>query len=69
MIMKLYEERAYDAVDQLIDRHGLGRVVLAVMTALVRKRRDEVNYVDQLSDHLRRDIGLDKGRSDTWQRR
>ena len=69
MIMKLYEERAYDAVDQLIDRHGLGRVVLAVMTALVQKRRDEVNYVDQLSDHLRRDIGLDKGRSDPWQRR
>ena len=69
MIMKLYEERAYDAVDQLIDRHGLGRVVLTVMTALVRKRRDGVIYESQLSDHLRRDIGLDNGRSDRWQRR
>ena len=57
MIAKLYEGRPRDEVAQLIDRHGLARIVLAVLAAVVR-RREPVVYEASLSDHIRRDIGL-----------
>ena len=63
MIAKLYDGRTRDDVAQLIDRHGMARVALAVMVALLR-RRDPVLYEHRMSAHLRRDIGLDSGRSD-----
>lgn len=44
-----------EALDNLIARHGLRRVLLALIARPLRHRRVEV--VD-LSDHIRRDIGL-----------
>lgn len=57
MIAKLYEGRPREEVAQLIDRHGMARIVLAVLAALVR-RRDPVVYEACLGNHMRRDIGL-----------
>jgi hypothetical protein len=51
--------RPADLLADLIERHGPWRVVVALAALLVRRARPapEVRMSD-LSDHLRRDIGL-----------
>ena len=58
MIAKLYEGRPRDEVAQLIDRHGLARIIVLAVLAAVVRRREPVVYEASLSDHIRRDIGL-----------
>ena len=45
------------AVKLLVDQHGLWAVFTAVMATLLPKRR-EVVRLDDLTPHLRRDMGL-----------
>ena len=47
------------AVQSLIDQHGLARV-LGTLLARMLRRRDKPRTItaSELSDHLRRDIGL-----------
>ena len=50
-------QRPVETLDALIARHGSARVILAMLSALTkRKARKAARY--PLSDHLRRDIGL-----------
>jgi uncharacterized protein YjiS (DUF1127 family) len=42
---------------RLVERHGARRVLVALMKALIARRRTR-RATAQLSDHLRRDIGL-----------
>ena len=51
-----------EAVGALVDQHGPWRVLGALMTAVLRRPRQvRVLEVVDLSDHLRRDIGLPPG--------
>ena len=64
MIHVLHEAAAYDAaspIDRLIQRYGAWRVLGAAMGAIVfgRRRRPPPLHVNRLSDHMRRDIGLE----------
>lgn len=45
------------ALTRLIERHGTGAVLCAMLRLLTRRRRRRLRS-DDLSDHLRRDIGL-----------
>lgn len=45
------------AVRDLVDRHGARAILLAVLGRIV-SRPGRTRSVDELSDHLRRDIGL-----------
>ncbi|WP_179379239.1 hypothetical protein [Jannaschia marina] len=49
---------AHPSIDDIIARHGPRRVLLAALRALLRPRArpPDVRY---LSNHVRRDIGLD----------
>ena len=48
-----------EALRSLVDRHGLWRVLGAISAvALSSPRRVTTKRVEDLSDHLRRDIGL-----------
>ena len=46
------------AVQTLIDQHGLVRVLGTLLTRMVRRDKTRTIMATQLSDHLRRDIGL-----------
>jgi hypothetical protein len=52
--------RPSEAMAALVARHGAARMVLAMLVALVRPTRRL--SAQGLSDHLRRDIGLDDRR-------
>ena len=47
------------AIEMLIARHGAWRILRAVAAALVRRKRTaSAVFGHQMSDHMRRDIGL-----------
>ncbi len=52
--------RPYHAVATLIERHGLWRVLRAMLAAVLRRRAapGRVRAPEGLSNHLLRDIGL-----------
>ncbi|MCX8509072.1 MAG: hypothetical protein ORN49_09390 [Rhodobacteraceae bacterium] len=59
--MQIYadENRAtLSALDQLIEDHGALRTLLAFLAAWRRQKQSRGLYPYQLSDHMRRDIGL-----------
>jgi|GEM_PF-5551524 len=45
-------------VRAIIDRHGLGRVLAALAGAAFTRRRPAALRPDEMSDHMRRDLGL-----------
>ena len=54
-----FEESRLDVVvERLMDRHGAWQMVRAIASVLVLKRRQNVRLPHDLSDHVRRDIGL-----------
>ena len=54
-----YEETSLkSAVQTLIDQHGLVRVLGTLLTRMVRRDKPRTIMATELSDHLRRDIGL-----------
>ncbi len=56
--------RPAEVLAALIDRHGVFRVILALPSALVTRRKAGFLVDNGLSHHMRRDIGLiDEGRS------
>lgn len=59
------------ALDVLIARHGLVRVLLALPAAWVRQRRDVLLLQRPVSYHIARDIGLsyEPPRKDAWEYR
>lgn len=61
--------RPVETLDALIARHGSVRVILAMLSALTKRKARKSNGF-HLSDHLRRDIGLhaDQPRH-LWERR
>ena len=61
--------RPVDALDALIARHGVMRVLLAMPVAALKRRRNLPVLTHDLSPHLMRDIGLktDAGRSKSWE--
>ena len=50
--------RPVEAIDALIARHGVMRILLALPLAMLRRRRAPMMLTHHLSPHLRRDIGL-----------
>ena len=50
--------RPVEAIDALIARHGMMRILLALPLAMLKRRRERVMLTQDLSPHLRRDIGL-----------
>ena len=56
-VMNFDDRLPVEAVRVLVDRHGLWRVVRSAVAAALRPRQPR-QHVDLLSDHLRRDIGL-----------
>jgi hypothetical protein len=52
-------------LDELIQTHGLGRVLLALPQAALRHYRNRPPPVGELSDHIRRDIGMEPKRG-SW---
>ncbi|MFO1164363.1 MAG: hypothetical protein U1E55_04200 [Paracoccus sp. (in: a-proteobacteria)] len=51
-------------MDELIQTHGLTVVFWAFLAAAMRRRRARPPPLDHLSDHIRRDIGLEP--RDKW---
>lgn len=49
---------AAEAIDRLVAEHGSIRVLVAVARALVSRNRSRPRNPGDLSDHLRRDVGL-----------
>ena len=45
------------AVTMLVDQHGLWAVLVALVATMLRPRREAVQ-LDDLTPHLRRDMGL-----------
>lgn len=45
-------------IDRLIDTHGLRRITLLVLRAILRRGRSRPPPITGLSDHLLRDIGM-----------
>ena len=60
-----------EALDALIARHGVVRVMLALPRALIQRRRTAILLVRPVSYHIARDIGLsyDPPRKDGWEYR
>ncbi|UXU73989.1 MULTISPECIES: hypothetical protein [unclassified Paracoccus (in: a-proteobacteria)] len=59
-------------LDELIATHGLLRVTGELLRAALRRGRNRPPPVDHLSEHLRRDIGLDPAQpriSQPWELR
>lgn len=56
-VMNFEDRLPADAVKALVDRHGLWQVLRAVSKAALA-RRVKLRQAADLSDHLRRDIGL-----------
>ena len=50
--------RLHAALEQIIADFGLWGVSRAVVARIFTRRRQRLRRVDELSDHLRRDIGL-----------
>ena len=50
--------RPVEAIDALIARQGVMRILLALPLAMLKRRRDRAVLTHHLSPHLRRDIGL-----------
>jgi hypothetical protein len=64
------DDRPPDAVVRdLIDRHGLRPILLALLRLALSRRRAAPPADDRLSDYLRRDIGLPPvpGRQRFWE--
>lgn len=59
------------ALDHLIARHGLPRVLLALTGAMFQRRRTTLLLQRPVSYHIARDIGLsyDPPRRDAWEYR
>jgi hypothetical protein len=50
--------RPVDAMNALIARHGVARIMLAVPAALLQRHFDRTTLSGGLSAHMLRDIGL-----------
>lgn len=50
------------AIEALIARYGVARIVLAVVNVAFRRRPPARRFETDLSPHIRRDIGLESGR-------
>ena len=61
--------RPVEALDALIARHGMLRILLAFPMAALRRRRERLPAAYDLSPHLMRDIGLggDTRRGKAWE--
>jgi hypothetical protein len=60
--------RPVEALDALMARHGVMRVLLAMPVAALKRRRNRVVLSHELSPHLLRDVGLrDSSRSKSWE--
>ena len=59
-----------EVLDALVARHGIARVLMALPSAMM-KRRAVALRGDHMSDHMLRDIGLYRGggRKDPWEYR
>ena len=58
--------RPVEALDALIARHGLLRVILALPAALLLRRRERLILGHELSPHLQSDIGIPPDRTGGW---
>ena len=56
--LHLEESRLDVVVERLMDRHGAWLMVRTIAAVLVLKRRQNVRLPLDMSDHVRRDIGL-----------
>ena len=61
--------RPVEAMDALVARHGLMRVLIAVPVVLMKRRRAQVVVPGGMSSHMMRDIGLGSAaaRSKSWE--
>ena len=61
MNMQLYAQENRPptvTIEQLIEDHGALRTLAAFVRAVIRRNRARGLYVYELSDHVRRDVGL-----------
>lgn len=56
-LLNIVETTPSVALKQLVDQHGAWAVLRALAAALLPKRREAV-WLDDLTPHMRRDLGL-----------